>query len=122
LRFGLLALLLSALKHRSDIQNLKSQCPEQDCYPVIPRSRAAIMAALIAVPGMSGPRPASLGDVRYVIVWLCSCRASDGSWQRVLKGAPKKKKMSQFVHLGSLWIKSTQMVVTHLSGSLKNER
>jgi hypothetical protein len=49
---GLLTLLLAALKHWSDIQTLKLQYPPQDNYPVIPRSRAAIMAALIAVLGI----------------------------------------------------------------------
>ncbi len=49
---GLLALLLVALKHRSDIQTLKLQYPTRDNYPAIPRSRAAILAALIAVLGM----------------------------------------------------------------------
>ena len=49
---GLLALLLAALNHRSDIKALKLQYPEQDNYPAIPRSRAAILAALIAVLGM----------------------------------------------------------------------
>jgi putative membrane protein len=49
---GLSALLLAALKHRSDIKTLKLQHPEQDTYPAIPRSRAAILAALIAVLGM----------------------------------------------------------------------
>jgi hypothetical protein len=49
---GLLALLLAALKHRLDVKTLKLQYPEQDNYPAIPRSRAAILAALIAVLGM----------------------------------------------------------------------
>ena len=49
---GLLALLLAALKHRSDIQTLKLQYPTGDNYPAIPRSRATILAALIAVLGM----------------------------------------------------------------------
>ena len=49
---GLLALLLAALKHWSDIRMLKLQYPAQDNYPDIPRSRAAMLAALIAVLGM----------------------------------------------------------------------
>jgi len=49
---GLLALLLAALKHWSDIRMLKSQYPVQDNYPDISRSRAAMLAALIAVLGM----------------------------------------------------------------------
>ena len=49
---GLLALLLAALKHWSDIRMLKSQYSVQDNYPDIPRSRAAMLAALIAVLGM----------------------------------------------------------------------
>lgn len=49
---GLSALLLAALKHWSDIRMLKLQYPAADNYPAIPRSRAAILAALIAVLGM----------------------------------------------------------------------
>jgi hypothetical protein len=40
-----------------NIKTLKLQYPEQDNYPAIPRSRAAILAALIAVLGMLARLP-----------------------------------------------------------------
>ena len=47
-----MALLLAALKHWSDMRILKLQYPVEDNYPAIPRSGAAILAALIAVLGL----------------------------------------------------------------------
>ena len=49
---GLLALLLSALEHRSAVAMLKAQYPVAEGYPDIPRSRAAVLAALIGLLGL----------------------------------------------------------------------
>jgi putative membrane protein len=49
---GLLALLLATLEHRSAIQALKVQYPVTEQYPDIPRSRARVLAALIALLGL----------------------------------------------------------------------
>jgi putative membrane protein len=52
---GLVALLLATLEHRSAMQALKVQYPVTEQYPDIPRSRASVMAALIAVLGLLAP-------------------------------------------------------------------
>jgi putative membrane protein len=49
---GLLALLLAALQNRSELQALKIQYPLRQHYPEIPRSRATMLAALIAILGL----------------------------------------------------------------------
>ena len=49
---GLLALMLATLEHRSAVQALRLEYPVSACYPAIPRSRAAIVAALIAILGL----------------------------------------------------------------------
>lgn len=49
---GLLALLLAALEHRSAIAALRMQYPVTEGYPEIPRSRATLLAALIAFLGL----------------------------------------------------------------------
>lgn len=49
---GLLALLLATLEHRSAIQALKVQYPVTEQYPELPRSRARVTAALIAILGV----------------------------------------------------------------------
>jgi putative membrane protein len=49
---GLLALLLSALEHRSAVAMLKAQYPVAEGYLDIPHSRAAILAALIGLLGL----------------------------------------------------------------------
>jgi putative membrane protein len=49
---GLLALLLAALNHRSAIQIMKAQYPVAENYPDIPRSKAAMLAALIGILGL----------------------------------------------------------------------
>jgi putative membrane protein len=49
---GLIALLIAALEHRAAILDLRAQYPPADGYPVIPRSRARLLALLIAVLGL----------------------------------------------------------------------
>ncbi len=49
---GLLTLLLAGLDHRWAIQTLKAQYPVTEQYPRIPRSRAGLLAALIAILGV----------------------------------------------------------------------
>ena len=49
---GLLALLIATLQHRRDIQVLKSRYPVSGQYPEIPRSRATMLAALVAILGL----------------------------------------------------------------------
>ena len=49
---GLLVLLLATLEHRSALQTLRLEYPASDQYPTIPKSRAAILAALIAILGL----------------------------------------------------------------------
>jgi len=49
---GLLALALATLENRSAIQSLKTQYPVREHYPKIPRSRATLLAALIAILGL----------------------------------------------------------------------
>jgi putative membrane protein len=49
---GLLALLLAALQNRWELQALKIQYPLKGHYPDIPRSRARVLAALIAMLGL----------------------------------------------------------------------
>ncbi|MGO8952581.1 MAG: hypothetical protein ACLPWS_04380 [Rhodomicrobium sp.] len=48
----LLALHLAALEHRAAIKGLKAQYPVTEGYPEIPRSRAAQLAALMAILGL----------------------------------------------------------------------
>ena len=49
---GLLALLLAALEHRSAVEALRTQYPGTEGYPRIPRSRATMLAGLIAILGV----------------------------------------------------------------------
>ena len=49
---GLLALLLATLDHRWAIQALQARYPTSQQYPKIPRSRARVLAALIAILGI----------------------------------------------------------------------
>jgi putative membrane protein len=49
---GLLALLLATLEHRSAILSLRARYPTAEQYPDIPRSRARVLAALIALLGL----------------------------------------------------------------------
>jgi putative membrane protein len=49
---GLLALVLATWNHRSAIQALKTRYRSTEQYPDIPRSRATMLAALIAVLGL----------------------------------------------------------------------
>jgi putative membrane protein len=49
---GLLALLLAALEHRSSLQALRLDYPVTEQYQKIAPSRAAILAALIAILGL----------------------------------------------------------------------
>ena len=49
---GLIALLLATLQNRSAIQALAVQYPAKEGYSEIPRSRAVMLAALIAVLGL----------------------------------------------------------------------
>jgi len=49
---GLVALLLSTLENRSAIRALAKRYPAKEGYPEIPRSRALMLAALIAVLGL----------------------------------------------------------------------
>lgn len=50
--FGLLALLLAALDQRAALRALSLQYPLSAGYPPIPRSRARILASLIALLGL----------------------------------------------------------------------
>jgi putative membrane protein len=49
---GLVALLLATLEHRSAIASLKTEYPASEGYAVGARSRAGILAALIAILGL----------------------------------------------------------------------
>jgi len=49
---GLLALLVVTLEHRASIEALKVQYPVTEGYQSIPRSRATMLAGLIAVLGL----------------------------------------------------------------------
>jgi inner membrane protein YidH len=49
---GLMALLLATLQNRSAIQALAVRYPAKEGYSEIPRSRAVMLAALIAVLGL----------------------------------------------------------------------
>jgi putative membrane protein len=49
---GLLALLLVTLEHRASIEALRMQYPVTEGYQSIPRSRASMVAGLIAVLGL----------------------------------------------------------------------
>lgn len=49
---GLAALVLATLDHRSAIRALATQYPAKGGYPEVPRSRAGLLAALIAVLGL----------------------------------------------------------------------
>ena len=49
---GLLALLVVTLEHRASIEALKVQYPVTEGYQSIPRSRASMLAGLIAVLGL----------------------------------------------------------------------
>ena len=49
---GLLALLLVTLEHRASIEALKVQYPVREGYQSVPRSRASMLAGLIAVLGL----------------------------------------------------------------------
>jgi len=49
---GLMALLLATLQNRSALQALAVQYPAKEGYSEIPRSRAVMLAALIAVLGL----------------------------------------------------------------------
>src|SRR5271165_5355428 len=49
---GLLALVLATWNHRSAIQGLKTRYRMTEQYPDIPRSRATVLAALIAILGL----------------------------------------------------------------------
>jgi putative membrane protein len=49
---GLVALLPATLENRSAIRALAAKYPAQVGYPEIPRSRALMLAVLIAVPGL----------------------------------------------------------------------
>jgi putative membrane protein len=49
---GLAALLLAALEQRADLRELSEHYPVTAGYPPIPRSRARILAALIALLGL----------------------------------------------------------------------
>lgn len=58
---GLLALLLAALEHRSALQTLRLEYAANSQYQTIPRSRAAILAALIGILGLLALFDAVLG-------------------------------------------------------------
>jgi putative membrane protein len=49
---GLLALLLATLEHRFAVHALRARYPAAEGYPDIPRSRARVLAALIALLGL----------------------------------------------------------------------
>jgi putative membrane protein len=49
---GLLALLLATLEHRFAVHALSERYPRAEGYPDIPRSRARVLAALIALIGL----------------------------------------------------------------------
>jgi putative membrane protein len=49
---GLLALLLVVLEQRTAIEALKAQYPATEGYQSVPRSRASMLAGLIAVLGL----------------------------------------------------------------------
>ena len=49
---GLVALLLATLENRSAIKALATKYPAKEGYPEIPRSRALMLAALVAVLGL----------------------------------------------------------------------
>jgi putative membrane protein len=49
---GLVTLLLATLENRSAIKALAAHYPAKEGYPEIPRSRAMMLAALIAVLGL----------------------------------------------------------------------
>ena len=49
---GLLAHLLVTLEHRASIEALRAQYPVTEGYQSIPRSRASMLAGLIAVLGL----------------------------------------------------------------------
>jgi putative membrane protein len=49
---GLLALLLAALQHRSDLAALRAQYPVTEGYTKIQHSGAVLLAALIAILGL----------------------------------------------------------------------
>ena len=49
---GLLALLIVTLEHRASMEALKMQYPVTEGYQTIPRSRASMLAGLIAVLGL----------------------------------------------------------------------
>ena len=49
---GLLALLVVTLEHRASIEALRVQYPVTEGYQSIPRSRASMLAGLIAVLGL----------------------------------------------------------------------
>ena len=49
---GLVALLLATLENRTAIKALATKYPTKEGYPKIPRSRALMLAALIAVLGL----------------------------------------------------------------------
>jgi len=49
---GLLELLVVTLEHRASIEALKVQYPVTEGYQSIPRSRATMLAGLIAVLGL----------------------------------------------------------------------
>lgn len=50
---GLLALLLAALEHRVAMHDMRLQYPVTAGYPPIPKSRAGILGALIALLGIA---------------------------------------------------------------------
>jgi putative membrane protein len=49
---GLIALLLAALENRVAVKELRQQYPVADGYPAVPRSRAILLALLIATLGL----------------------------------------------------------------------
>ena len=49
---GLLSLLLAVLEDRRSMLALEARYPTKEQYPVIPRSRARVLAALIAMLGL----------------------------------------------------------------------
>ena len=49
---GLAALLVATLENRSAVRALAAQYPAKEGYPELPRSRALMLAALIAVLGL----------------------------------------------------------------------
>lgn len=49
---GLMALLVATLENRSAMQALAARFPAKEGYPEIPRSRARMLAALIAMLGL----------------------------------------------------------------------